>query len=174
MQNKIKHKKLLNSQLNIPFVKRQKSKHQFDPKRLKRGIVLLQNIPHGFYEKQLKKYFGQYGDVTRMRLARSEKTGRSKHFAFIEFRYPEVAQIAAESLNDYIMFRQRLRTVYIPPEKQDHDYFKQKVRVAYFNDGKVKRLLTPKLKQAHKAVKEINKPKTAEQIAEIIERSKYK
>lgn len=165
---------MLNSQLNTPFVKRQKSKHQFDPIRLKRGIVLLQNIPHGFYEKQLKKYFGQYGDVTRMRLARSEKTGRSKHFAFIEFRYPEVAQIAAESLNNYIMFRQRLQTVYIPPEKQDHDYFKQNVRVSYFNDGKVKRLLTPKLKNAWKVVKEINKPKTSEQIEEINERSKYR
>lgn len=156
-----------------PIVKRQKAKHQFNAVKLNRGVVLIKNLPHGFYEKQMRKYFSQYGEVTRLRMARSEQTGRSKHFAYIEFKYPEVAKVAAESLNNYIMFRQSLKTVYIPPEKQDHDYFKQTVRMVTNKQG-LKRLLTPKLRQASKAVKQYNRTLTPSEQTERAERTKYK
>lgn len=154
-------------------MQKQKSRHQFDPKKLKRGVLLIKNLPHGFYERQLKKYFGQYGEVTRLRLARSEETGRSKHYAYIEFKYPEVANIAAESMNNYIMFRQCLKTAYIPPEKQDHDYFKQTVKVKRNKRGDTK-LITPKKLRAQEHVRKINAPVSAEQIADRAERSQYK
>lgn len=32
------------------------------------------------------------------------QTGRSKGYAFVEFEHPEVAKIAAEAMNDYLMF----------------------------------------------------------------------
>lgn len=156
-----------------PAVRRQKASHQFDPKRLKRGVVLVQNLPKGFFEKELKKYFTQYGRVTRLRLARSERTGGSKGYAFIEFKHPEVAKVAAETMNDYLMFRQRLKTVYISPEEQDHDYFKQPVKFVRQKNGKVK-VHTPTTLRAVKAVAKYNKPVTTEVQAERVERSKYK
>lgn len=150
------------------MVKKQKSKHQFDPTRLNRGLMLIQNLPKGFFEEQLKKYFSQYGRVTRLRLARSERTGGSKGFAYVEFKYPEVAKVAVESMNGYLMFRQRLKTVYIPPDQQDHDYFKQPVKMV---KGK---LVTPTTLRAQEAARKFNKPVTPEAHANRVERSKHK
>lgn len=155
------------------MVKKQKSKHQFDATRLNRGVMLIQNLPKGFFEEQLKKYFSQYGRVTRLRLARSERTGGSKGYAYVEFKYPEVAKVAVESMNGYLMFRQRLKTVYIPPDKQDHDYFKQPVVIAEGKDGK-RKLITPTTQRAQEAIQNYNKPVTPEAHANRVERSKYK
>jgi nucleolar protein 15 len=43
------------------------------------AVLYLGHIPHGFYEEQMKGFFSQFGIVTRLRLARNKKTGRSKH-----------------------------------------------------------------------------------------------
>jgi hypothetical protein len=40
-------------------------------------------------------YFSQFGKLTKVRLSRNKKTGKSKHYAFMEFQHPEVATIAA-------------------------------------------------------------------------------
>lgn len=37
------------------------------------GVVVLHNIPHGFYEDEMKKFFTQFGTVLRLRLSRSRK-----------------------------------------------------------------------------------------------------
>jgi nucleolar protein 15 len=43
-----------------------------------------------------------------VRLSRNKKDARSKGYAFIEFKYPEVAVIAAEAMNGYFLFKQKL------------------------------------------------------------------
>lgn len=93
-----------------------------------RGIVLVKNLPHGFFEDQLEQYFGQFGRLTRMRLCRSKTTGSSKGYAYIEFEIPEVAKVAAETMNNYLMFNKLVKTTYIPPEQQNINYFKTSVR----------------------------------------------
>lgn len=57
----------------------------------------------------MKQYFSQFGDVTRLRLSRNKKTGRSKHYAFIEFASHEVAQIVAETMHNYLLFGRLLQ-----------------------------------------------------------------
>ena len=42
-------------------------------------------------------------------MSRNKKTGKAKHYAFVEFQSPEVAAIAAEAMDNYIMFKQKLR-----------------------------------------------------------------
>lgn len=42
-----------------------------------RGVLYLGRIPHGFYEDEMKQYFKQFGDVTRLRLARNKKVGQA-------------------------------------------------------------------------------------------------
>lgn len=155
-----------------PIIKQQRKKHQFDPQRLNRGVVLIQNLPHGFFEEQLQAYFRQYGRVTRLRLARSERTGNSRGYAFVEFRYPEVAEIAAESMNNYLMFRHVLKTIYIPPNEQKWDYFKQTVRFIKRNNGTIL-LQTPYTVRRQKSVNEHNKNVSKKVHAERNERSKY-
>lgn len=39
----------------------------------------------------------------------TSQTGRSRGYAFIEFEFPEVAAIAAESMNNYLMFDRLLK-----------------------------------------------------------------
>ena len=43
------------------------------------GVVYLGRIPHGFYEKEMRAYFGQFGEVSQLRLSRNKKV--SLHLA---------------------------------------------------------------------------------------------
>lgn len=90
-------------------------------------MVFVKNLPHGFFEEQLRGFFTQFGTITRLRLGRSKRTLRSRGYAFIEFRYPEVAEIAAEAINNYIMFKRIVKAKFIPPSDIHHDYFKSSV-----------------------------------------------
>ncbi|XP_073820041.1 MKI67 FHA domain-interacting nucleolar phosphoprotein [Musca autumnalis] len=101
-----------------------------------RGVVFIKHLPHGFFEQQLKNYFEQFGKVTRLRLARSKRTGNSKGYAFVEFEYPEVAQVAAETMDNYLMFKKLVKAAYIPPEKQQYNYFRSTVRQIKNKSGK--------------------------------------
>lgn len=99
-------------------------------------MVFIKNLPHGFFEEQLTKYFRQFGEVTRLRLARSKKTGGSKGYAFVEFEFPEVANYAADAMNNYLMFQKIVKAQSIPPEKQRYNYFKSKLRKVVNKAGK--------------------------------------
>ncbi|KAJ2872028.1 nucleolar protein [Coemansia aciculifera] len=83
----------------------------------KPGVVYIGRIPHGFYEEQMMGYFKQFGTIKRLRLSRNPKTGRSRHFAFIEFAHHEVAKIVAETMNNYLMFERLLKCVVVPEDK---------------------------------------------------------
>ncbi|EDW67489.1 MKI67 FHA domain-interacting nucleolar phosphoprotein [Drosophila virilis] len=101
-----------------------------------RGVVFIKHLPHGFFEQQLRQYFKQFGHVTRVRLARSERTGGSKGFAFVEFEYPEVAKVAADTMDNYLMFQKVVKASYIPPEQQKFNYFKKTVKKVTNKAGK--------------------------------------
>ncbi|XP_076246298.1 MKI67 FHA domain-interacting nucleolar phosphoprotein isoform X2 [Calliopsis andreniformis] len=102
---------------------RRKKKQIISQKRRPRGLVYVGHIPHGFYEEQMSDYFKQFGKVTRVRVVRSKNTGRSRGYGYIEFLHPEVAKIAAETMNNYLMCGRLLKATYIPPEKQHQRYF---------------------------------------------------
>lgn len=72
-------------------------------------VVKLNNIPHGFYENQMKEYFSQYGKVRNVILIRSKKTHKSRGFGFVEFALPQVARAVAESMHNYLFFNQVLK-----------------------------------------------------------------
>ncbi|PLW38086.1 hypothetical protein PCASD_11786 [Puccinia coronata f. sp. avenae] len=67
------------------------------------GVVYLGRIPHGFYEEEMKSYFSQFGEVLRVRLSRCKRTGKPKHYGFIEFKHRQVAQIVAETIHNYLL-----------------------------------------------------------------------
>jgi len=82
-----------------------------------RGVLYLGRLPHGFYEDQLRGYFSQFGSITRLRLSRNKKTGRSKHYAFLEFDSSSVAKIVSETMDDYLLMGHLLRCEVIPKDK---------------------------------------------------------
>uniref|UniRef100_A0A1Y1MPF7 RRM domain-containing protein n=1 Tax=Photinus pyralis TaxID=7054 RepID=A0A1Y1MPF7_PHOPY len=85
--------------------------------RKQHGFVYLGHIPHGFYEEEMRSYFGQFGKVINVRLYRSPRTGKSQGYAFIEFEHSEVAKIAAETMDNYLMFKKRLEAKFVPADK---------------------------------------------------------
>jgi nucleolar protein 15 len=90
-----------------------------------KGVVYLGHLPKGFYEPQMKTFFGQFGTVTRIRLSRSRKNAASKGYAFIEFEEESVAQIVAETMDKYLLFEKQLVCHLVPREKQHPSMFKQ-------------------------------------------------
>lgn len=39
----------------------------------KRGVLYIGKLPFGFYEEALTKFFEQFGEITRLKVARSQK-----------------------------------------------------------------------------------------------------
>ncbi|KAF9407359.1 hypothetical protein BGZ76_006120, partial [Entomortierella beljakovae] len=83
----------------------------------KTGVCYIGRIPHGFYEEQMKPYFSQFGKVLRLRLSRNKKTGKSKHYAFIEFSSQEVAEIVADTMDNYLLFGHQLKCKALQPSQ---------------------------------------------------------
>ncbi|XP_044461697.1 uncharacterized RNA-binding protein C1827.05c-like isoform X2 [Mangifera indica] len=86
------------------------------PPVYKATVLYIGRIPHGFYEKEMQAFFGQFGIIKRLRIARNKKTGKSKHFGFLEFKDPEVAEVVADTMHGYLLFEHLLQVHLIPPE----------------------------------------------------------
>jgi len=91
-------------------------------------VIKLNNIPHGFYEDQMKKYFSQFGKVRNVVLIRSKKTHKSRGFGFVEFILPQVAKSAAEAMHNYLFFDQVLKCRQMNKDDLPRDLFKKKYR----------------------------------------------
>ena len=88
------------------------------------GVLYLGHIPHGFYEEQMRGFFSQFGKVTRLRLARNKRTGKSKHFAFVEFAHRDVCEIVAKAMNGYLLFSKVLVAKVMDPAQVHPETFK--------------------------------------------------
>nr|CAH7730792.1 unnamed protein product [Callosobruchus chinensis] len=106
----------------IKIIEKRKKKQRLSAEK-KRGLIYIGHIPHGFYEDEMKNYFKQFGKVTNVKLCRSSKTGQSKGFGYVEFLHQEVAKIAAETMNNYLMFKKRIVAEYVPYEKRPKHIF---------------------------------------------------
>ncbi|KIK10287.1 hypothetical protein K443DRAFT_670913 [Laccaria amethystina LaAM-08-1] len=98
------------------IVKRKLEKAKRNPTE-DRGVLFLGRLPHGFYEEQMKAYFSQFGNVTRLRISRNKKTGKSKHYGFLEFDSSSVAQIVADTMDNYLIMGHILRCKVIPKDE---------------------------------------------------------
>jgi nucleolar protein 15 len=81
------------------------------------ATLLVSRLPHGFYESQLRAYFSQFGALTHLRLARNPRTGKSKHFAFLEFASESVAEIVAKTMDKYLLFGHILQVKAVSAEE---------------------------------------------------------
>lgn len=125
------------------------------------SVIYLGHLPHGFFEAELKTFFGQFGVVRKLKVSRSVKTGNSKGYAFLQFDTADVATIVAETMNNYILLGNRLVCHLVPKEKCHdrmfegfdrtfnqvkwhvrHRYEKEKGRTAEDQDKREKRLVS--------------------------------
>jgi len=89
-----------------------------------RGVVYVGHIPDGFFEPQMKKYFSQFGKVTRVRHSRAKKNAASRGYGWVEFAEEAVAKIAQQTMNGYLMFGKKMICEMVPPEKVHPALFK--------------------------------------------------
>eukprot|EP00126_Sphaerothecum_destruens_P001636 Sdes_comp15045_c0_seq2m3820 len=90
--------------------------NSLDEDLLSSSVIYIGHLPFGFFEDQLKAFFSQFGAVKNVKVFRSKKTGRSKGFGFLEFKDPFVAQIAAETMNNYLLYGRILKCHTLPKD----------------------------------------------------------
>lgn len=122
------------------------------PEREPKGVVYLGHLPEGFYEPQMKKFFNQFGRVTKLKLCRSPKNAVSKGYAFIEFAEESVAKVVADTMNKYLLFGKVLVANLVPKEKQHTGLFK----------GTNRRFINFKPKRLREAISDYNDRPTVE------------
>ena len=105
------------------------------------GLIRLSGLPYGFFERELYSYFSQFGVVTRLKLIRSKKTGGSRGYAYIEFEDEDVARIASETMNGYLMFRSLIKSRLMDRKKIDTEKL-------FLNWKRLFTVKTPKQKRA--------------------------
>ena len=121
------------------------------------GVIYVGHLPWGFIDSTLKKYFSQFGNITRIISPKSSKTGRSVGYAFIEFEDEETARIAAKTMNNYILFEKILKCNFVEDKtKYDRIFLKWKKKFEF--------------KERYKAhCEKISKKKTNEEIKSMIQ-----
>ncbi|KAF8821597.1 Rna recognition motif-containing protein [Cardiosporidium cionae] len=90
-----------------------------------KGVIYIGHIPFGFFETQIRKFFSQFGGIRRMALKRSKKNGHCKGYGFLQFKNPEVAEIAAGAMNGYLLFGRSLVCSVLDEEKVHPLLFKK-------------------------------------------------
>jgi len=68
-----------------------------------------------------------------VKVARSKKTARSKGYAFIQFRYPEVAQIVSETMNGYLLLGKVIVSQTLPANKRNPFSYATSAEYKYIN-----------------------------------------
>jgi nucleolar protein 15 len=80
-------------------------------------IIYIGHIPAGFEEKEMRKFFTQFGDVVRLKLVRNKKTLASRGHAFIKFNNVDTAVTVSESMNGYFIGERQLVSHVVPRNK---------------------------------------------------------
>ena len=95
----------------------------------------------------MKAYFSQFGEITKLRLSRNRLTGRSKHYAFIEFSSATVAKIVADTMDNYLMYGHIVKCKFVPKEQLHPEIWKganRRFKVTPWNRIEKKRLVKGK------------------------------
>jgi nucleolar protein 15 len=111
---------------NIPDVSQavEEAAKKFTSGQCEPGVIYVGRIPHGFYEREMRNYFSQFGHINKLRLSRNKTTGRSKHFAFIEFAEATTAEIVSKTMDNYLLFGHILKCHTLAPSQVHRDLFK--------------------------------------------------
>jgi len=142
-KNENKENEESDDEKTIPSKKAMKGpKTKLDPKNRvaeeRRGVIYIGHIPNGFFESQMQTFFSQFGDITRLRLARNKKTNHTKGYGWIEFELEEVADIVVKTMKGYMLDNRVLDVQRVPAEKVADTLFLgwNKPRKSLVNDNK--------------------------------------
>jgi nucleolar protein 15 len=136
------------------------------------GVVYVGRIPHKIQEKDLKVYFGQFGTIAHTRIARNPLTGRSRHYAFVQYKSQEVADIVVETMDNHLFGGRLLKVKSVPKDKvhpmlftgertkvsEEHNRKRTQSKITKQKDAKltpyVKKRIESEMEKTQKAIKE--------------------
>ena len=87
------------------------------------NIVYIGHLPNGFEEKEMKKFFNQFGEVKNVQLSRSTKFGNSRHYGWVQFETTEIAKVVAKAIDKYLLSEKLLACNVLPTSKVPKDLF---------------------------------------------------
>uniref|UniRef100_A0A0G4GL28 RRM domain-containing protein n=1 Tax=Chromera velia CCMP2878 TaxID=1169474 RepID=A0A0G4GL28_9ALVE len=90
-----------------------------------RGVLLVARLPSTFRQDDIRKFFEQFGNITRLRMAKNKKTGTHKGYGWLEFEHKEVAEIVAKTMNNYLLEGRNMVVKVKEPEELHPDVFKK-------------------------------------------------
>ncbi|KAE8303146.1 putative RNA binding [Giardia duodenalis] len=76
------------------------------------GVIYVGHLPHCFMERPMRCFFSQFGKVLQVRVSRN-KEQKSRGYGYVKFASRAVAKIAAETMNNYLMFNKILKVSYL-------------------------------------------------------------
>ncbi len=76
------------------------------------------NLNYSLSEEELEKVFGEYGEVTSVKIIRDKYTDQSKGFGFIEMADDAAAQKAIDELNGSEVKARELRVNQARPPRE--------------------------------------------------------
>eukprot|EP00834_Sanchytrium_tribonematis_P002210 NODE_63_length_26141_cov_1.022656.p21 type:complete len:163 gc:universal NODE_63_length_26141_cov_1.022656:11892-11404(-) len=91
----------------------------------KHAVMFISHLPKGFEDSALKSYFSQFGKVLKVKVARNPQTLKSRHYGWICFEEDKVAEIAAETMNNYILGDRVLKCQILTDDEIHDGLFKQ-------------------------------------------------
>lgn len=121
-------------------------------------VIYLGHLPVGFEEREITVFLNQFGNVSRCRVSRSTKTGRSRGYAFVDFADPEVTEIVADTMSGYFLLEKRLVCHVLPTDKVHDLMFARPKKVP------------TKAEKQKKARAEVNQMRTADAMKAITSR----
>jgi RNA-binding proteins (RRM domain) len=133
-------------------------------------VIYLGHLPPAFEELEILKFLSQFGKVTNIKLSRSERTGNSRGYAFVEFADNEVAAVVADTMSGYFLMGERRLVCHIVPKDKVHPNL---FRGAKRNLARAKAGILPSenLKILHdKTRKQVNEQKSVKQLDKITKR----
>lgn len=122
------------------------------------SVIYIGHLPPGFEEGEIRGFLLQFGEVKKLRLSRSKKSGAPRGYCFVQFNDPEVAAIVADTMSGYFLMEKRLVCHVLPRDKCHPKLFA----------GHDKRFVKVDWQGLHR--EQVNKPRTAEGMKKITAR----
>lgn len=138
--------------------KKQKATKKDDKDSDISGIIYVGRLPKGFHERELSKYFSQFGDLKEVRLARNKKTGNSRHYGFVQFVNTDDSRVAYDTMNNYLLMGHLLQVRLLPKGSKIEKLYKYKQRAF---------MSPPKAKKSAKELKKLAEEKHKERMEKL-------
>lgn len=90
------------------------------------ACVSIRNLPFGFTEENLEKYFSHFGEIVRCAVPSNSHNGKFMGRAYVHFKVAEVAKIACSTMHNYPLFGQLLKCTLIPGHAIKKKHFTEK------------------------------------------------